>query len=138
LPSAIFRGVVPPTEVFDLSICNPPFHASRAEALAGTRRKLTNLSGRDVAKAKTVLNFGGQDGELWCEGGELAFVRRMITESAQMPGICRWFTTLVSKVSNLPLIEQALQAVRPADVRVIAMAQGQKKSRIVAWRFDQA
>ena len=41
---AIFRGIVAPGETFALSICNPPFHASREEAAAGTRRKLRNLA----------------------------------------------------------------------------------------------
>lgn len=134
-PSAgsIFAGVVKPGETFAASMCNPPFHESAAAASSATGRKLRNLSGgRRVAP---VLNFGGQANELWCRGGEVAFVRRMIAESAERPGLCRWFTTLVSKRDSLDPIERALAAVRPADVRVITLAQGQKKSRILAWRF---
>lgn len=131
---AIFRGVVQPGETFAASICNPPFHASRDEAAAGTLRKLKNLHGRAAGK-NPVLNFGGRHHELWCEGGEAAFVQRMITESAALPGLCRWFTTLVAKRENLPAIERALRAAAPAEVRVIELAHGQKKNRIVAWRF---
>jgi 23S rRNA (adenine1618-N6)-methyltransferase len=130
---AIFRGVVRAEERFAAAMCNPPFHASAAEAAAGTARKLRNLGGGKVAAP--VLNFGGRSHELWCPGGEAAFVRRMIAESAERPGLCRWFTTLVSKRENLPAIERALRAARAAEVRTIELAQGQKKSRIVAWRF---
>lgn len=130
---AIFKNVVRPGETFALSICNPPFHASPAEAAAGTLRKLKNLSGGKPAK--TMLNFGGQSNELWCHGGEEAFVRRMIGESAVRPALCVWFTTLVSKRGSLPAIYRELGKARAADVRTLVMFAGQKQSRIVAWTF---
>ena len=135
--SHIFTGIVKPGEVFDLSLCNPPFHASASEAAAGTRRKLSNLGVRPPAtrSTKPVLNFGGQAAELWCVGGEEAFVRRMISESAQRPASCHWFTTLIAKKDSLPGVYRALKQTAAVDVRTIAMAQGQKKSRLVAWTF---
>jgi 23S rRNA (adenine1618-N6)-methyltransferase len=132
-PRCLFRGVVQPSERFDASLCNPPFHASQAEATAGTGRKVRNLSGR--SGAAPVLNFGGRAHELWCDGGESAFVRRMVAESAEFPHLCRWFTTLVSRSDNLPAIHEALRRAKPAVVRQIDLQQGQKKSRIVAWSF---
>ncbi len=133
-PTAIFDGVVKSSDLFDLSICNPPFHSSATEAAAGTLRKLRNL-GDGGKVGKPVLNFGGQGNELWCEGGEAAFVRRMIAESARRPEQVLWFTTLVSKRGSLPAICHALKNVKAAEVRTIAMAQGQKNSRLVAWTF---
>ncbi|HEY1050524.1 MAG TPA: RlmF-related methyltransferase, partial [Prosthecobacter sp.] len=126
-----FKNIIKADERFDLTMCNPPFHASAAEAAAGTRRKVSNLGG----KPTSALNFGGKAGELWCEGGELAFIRRMIAESVEFAGSVGWFTTLVSKSENLPKLEKALRQARAAEVRVIDMAQGQKKSRVLAWRF---
>ncbi len=133
-PAQILRGVIRPGERFALSICNPPFHASAADAAAGTKRKLRNLAAGKKVAALT-RNFGGTARELWCAGGEVAFVRQMIVESAEFRDACRWFTTLVAKSENLPAIARTLEHVRPAEVREIAMTQGQKKSRIVAWRF---
>jgi len=130
---AIFGGVVSPGESFAASMCNPPFHASAAAAAAGTTRKLRNLRGQKPTRA--VLNFGGRSHELWCAGGELAFIRRMMAESAARPELCRWFTTLVSKPENLPPLRHALAAARATEVRVIPLAHGQKRSRILAWRF---
>jgi 23S rRNA (adenine1618-N6)-methyltransferase len=132
-PLECFNGVVPPGETFDLSMCNPPFHASAAAAAEGNRRKRRNLGGG--ARAAARLNFGGTAGELWCEGGELAFVRRMIAQSAERPALCRWFTTLVSKSTHLPRLYQSLRHVGAVEVRTIEMAQGQKTSRILAWTF---
>ncbi len=125
-----FRGIIQNGERFDLTLCNPPFHSSAEEAAAGTQRKLRNLGGKN-----TGLNFGGKANELWCEGGELGFIRRMIEESSEFAGQCGWFTTLVSKSEHLPRLEQALRKVKAAEVKIIYMAQGQKKSRILAWRF---
>ena len=131
-PRSCFANVTTPGERFAASMCNPPFHASAAEAAAGNARKRRNLKlGPDAA----VLNFGGGSGELWCEGGEVGFIERMITESATRPSLCFWFTTLVSKSANVPRLRRALERVDASHVLTIDMAQGQKQSRILAWTF---
>lgn len=142
-PAQIFNGLITAAERFALSLCNPPFHASMQEAHAGTTRKLRNLAGTAVPKGRTdkapVRNFGGQETELWCPGGEAAFVGRMITESARLPQSCLWFTSLIAKESNLRQVQATLASVKPQQTRIIAMSAGQKQSRIVAWTFiDQA
>lgn len=129
----IFKGVVKPGEIFDFTICNPPFHASAAEANAGSQRKLRNL-GKQKGSG-TVLNFGGQNAELWCEGGEIGFIRKMIEESKMLGTQCFWFTTLVSKSMSMPFIFAALEKVHPVEIKTIEMAQGQKISRFIAWTF---
>ena len=129
----IFRGIVQPGEQFDLSVCNPPFHASMAESKAATERKIAKLN--PGKKTKVVQNFGGQSAELIYEGGEQAFIRRMIQQSARIHSQCKWFSTLVAKNDHLPSIYKSLDISRAAEVRTINMAQGQKVSRVVAWRF---
>lgn len=131
----VFQGLLHADESFDATLCNPPFHASLEEAREGARRKWRNLGRGEPRTQAPALNFGGQASELWCEGGELGFIRRMIEESAGLKQRCRWFTTLVSKESNLPAVEGALKAARVRDYRTMDLAQGQKKSRIVAWTY---
>ena len=133
--SNVFSGILQKDEVFDLSMCNPPFHASLSEAAAGSQRKWRNLGKTKATDQAPKLNFGGQDTELSCPGGEASFIARMIEESANSPLRCFWYTTLVSKVSNLPAIYRALQKVDAKDVRTLAMQHGQKQSRVVAWTF---
>jgi 23S rRNA (adenine1618-N6)-methyltransferase len=132
-PKHVLTGIIKPGEVFDATICNPPFHGSLAEATAGTQRKLTNLGAK--RGPQPVLNFGGQNAELWSPGGEEGFVRRLVAESRQVANSCFWFTTLVSKKDTLPGVYRALKQAAAVDVQTIAMAQGQKKSRVVAWTF---
>jgi 23S rRNA (adenine1618-N6)-methyltransferase len=130
-PLAIFAGVTNTGERFAASMCNPPFHASAAEAAESSTRKRRNLKLRSAEP----LNFGGNASELWCPGGETGFIERMIAESAARPNLCGWFTTLVSRSENLPRLKKALKRVDAAVVKTIDMAQGQKKSRILAWTF---
>lgn len=134
-PSAIFKGMVKPDEQFDLTLCNPPFHTSLAEATAGTERKWQNLGKSSTGKKAPTLNFGGKGAELWCVGGEEAFISRMVAESALIPNRCFWFSTLVSKSASLPAVYRALKQAGVQASQTIEMAQGQKKSRLVAWTF---
>ena len=129
----IFKNIITPQDKFAFTICNPPFHKSAAEAGKGSLRKVNNLNDSKVSKA--VLNFGGQNNELWCEGGELGFITQMIYESARYPMQCLWFTTLVSKQSHLTSLYKILSKVNAAQIKTIDMAQGQKTSRILAWTF---
>ena len=134
-PTAIFADVTYADEFFDLTLCNPPFHASLAEARQGSQRKWKNLGKESNKHKKPVLNFGGQSMELCCEGGEEAFVTRMIEESISGRESCLWFTTMISKSSSLPHVYRALKYTGATDNRTIEMSQGQKKSRILAWTF---
>ena len=128
-----FYGVIKKDEPIDLSICNPPFHASLAEAQSGTLRKLNNLNSERAIKP--TLNFGGKNNELWCEGGEERFIRDMIRQSKKFSTSCVWFSSLVSKQSNLKSAYKTLKKVEAAEVKTIPMGQGNKTSRIVAWTF---
>lgn len=137
-PAHIFQGLLQADERFDLSLCNPPFHASPEEATCGSRRKWRNLGKLDPGRKLPLLNFGGQGAELHCPGGEAAFVGRMIAESAQFAGQVYWFSSLISKAANLPVARAALKKAGAGEVRVVPMAQGQKQSRFIAWTFLDA
>lgn len=134
-PLACFANVTRAGERFAASMCNPPFHASAAEAAAGSARKRRNLQ---LAPTAAALNFGGAPAELWCPGGELGFIERLIAESVARPRLCGWFTTLVSKSAHLPRLRRVLGQTPATVVRTIEMAQGHKRSRLLAWTFAPA
>ncbi len=133
--SAIFKQIIKPKEFYMLTMCNPPFHDSAQAAKASNQTKLKNLGKLRYSKSNPVLNFGGQQAELWCKGGESAFITNMIKESTQYKYQCLWFTSLVSKKESLKVLNKQLITVKPAEVKIISMAQGQKKSRFIAWSF---
>lgn len=129
----IFRNIIESGNRFTFSMCNPPFHDSEESALKGNLRKTKNIN-KSKAK-KPILNFSGQQSELWCEGGEIAFISKMIQESAQYSSQVLWFTCLVSKKDNLYQLTTLLKKVKALEIKTIDMAQGQKVSRMLAWSF---
>ncbi len=133
--TAIFEGVIHAGEYYAATMCNPPFHDSEAAARAGSERKRRNL-GLDARTPS--LNFGGRQQELWCEGGEVAFILQTIAESQRYARQVGWFTTLVSRSDNVPTILRALQQAGAQRVVKKTMAQGQKQSRIIGWCFQSA
>ncbi|HCA07924.1 23S rRNA (adenine(1618)-N(6))-methyltransferase RlmF [Chryseobacterium sp.] len=129
----IFKNIIETGDRFTFSMCNPPFHDSEKSAMKGNLRKTKNIN-KSKAK-KPLLNFSGQQSELWCEGGEIAFISKMIEESVQYSSQVLWFTCLVSKKDNLPKLNSLLKKVKALDIKTIDMAQGQKVSRMLAWTF---
>nr|WP_315158567.1 23S rRNA (adenine(1618)-N(6))-methyltransferase RlmF [uncultured Flavobacterium sp.] len=132
-PRFIFKNIMESEDKFAFTICNPPFHNSKEEATKVALRKVNNLSSNKTTTP--TLNFGGQNAELWCPGGELGFITEMIYESAKYPMHCLWYTTLVSKQAHLNSLYKTLNKVNAANITTIDMAQGQKTSRILAWTF---
>ncbi|WHF52863.1 23S rRNA (adenine(1618)-N(6))-methyltransferase RlmF [Chryseobacterium gotjawalense] len=132
-PKAFFDGILSSEEKIDFSMCNPPFHSSTEEAQKGSHRKVKNLKGKKTERP--ALNFAGISSELICEGGESRFIHDMITESQKFAENCFWFSTLVSKQSNLKGIYKALNEMEVAQIKTIPIGTGNKSSRIIAWSF---
>ena len=132
-PENIFTGIIKADEFYDFTLCNPPFHKSLKDAMDGNKRKVQNLTKQKTTKS--ALNFGGKNNELWCKGGEVTFVSNMIKESFEFKNNVLWFSTLVSKKENLPLIYKKLEEIKVKEIKTIDMSQGQKITRIVAWSF---
>jgi 23S rRNA (adenine1618-N6)-methyltransferase len=133
-PKFIFKTIILPEDKFSFTICNPPFHASQEEAALAASRKFNAL--QNTKNVKPILNFGGQNAELWTLGGELGFITQMIFESAKYPLQVLWFSTLVSKKENLQSLFKSLNKVNVVQFKTIDMAQGQKISRILVWTFQ--
>ena len=126
----LFAEIIKQDEYFHFTMCNPPFYASKENAESETKRKQRNLAYSPDAKR----NFGGQANELWCNGGEALFIKRMIKQSVIFKEQVGIFTCLVSKSEHLPKIKKQLTKLN-AVYKIIPMEQGNKRSRIVAWKF---
>ena len=149
-PKFIFKNIIGRQDYFDVVVCNPPFHASLEEAMEANSRKQHNLQrhrgkneNEQISRSSTKsgnaaqnLNFGGQHKELWSEGGEIAFLTKMAKESQDFAEHVGWFTSLVSKSENIKPLQLLLTQLGVAQMRIIEMSQGQKSTRILAWRFN--
>lgn len=132
----MFSNIIQPDEYFDVTVCNPPFHASADEARASAVRKVSGLArNRGDKAADTSLNFGGMENELWCNGGEALFLKKMAKESLLFARQVGWFTSLVSKSDTLKPLKKQLTKLKATDIREIEMVQGKKITRIIAWTF---
>jgi len=146
--NCIFKGIIQDGEFFDVTVCNPPFHASQDEATKSNQRKINNLARnrrkiistdgnkRDAMPESPILNFGGVEAELWCKGGEIAFIKKLIKESKHFSSQCRWFTSLISKIENIKPAKKMINKLGATDIREIEMKQGNKVTRILAWTFS--
>jgi 23S rRNA (adenine1618-N6)-methyltransferase len=130
----ILEGIILENEYYNFTMCNPPFHASADEASKATLRKLKNLQQEKYDNKGLIQNFGGQPKELWCNGGEALFIKRMIKQSVSFKSQVGWFSTLVSKSENLNTIYKQLNKLKVIH-KTVPMFQGSKKSRFVAWKF---
>lgn len=128
----ILSGIITKNDYFDAVMCNPPFFKSKIEAETQTLRKLKGLDKRKTPKL--INNFSGESNELWCNGGELSFVLNYIKESTLFKTQVGWFTSLISNEDNLKPLQIELKK-SAKEIKVIDMAQGNKKSRILAWKF---
>ncbi|WP_067147607.1 23S rRNA (adenine(1618)-N(6))-methyltransferase RlmF [Pseudotamlana agarivorans] len=130
--SHILKGVVNEADSFSVSLCNPPFFKSEAEALEATIKKLKGLKNE---AGQVIRNFSGTQNELWYRGGEKAFLHNYIFESTFYKEQCLWFTSLVSKKDLIRGLKTSLKKLGATEVKVIEMGQGNKLSRIIAWTF---
>jgi len=130
--TSILRGVLGPTDgLVTFTMCNPPFFQSAEEAAAQTARKWRGLR----RGGGSTRSFGGSASELWCPGGEKAFITRHIRESARSPKAALWFTSLVSAEKSLPKLEAELRASRASRVEQLGVSTGNKRMRVLAWSF---
>ncbi len=126
---SILKNIIKPNELYDFTMCNPPFYSSENEAFKANKRKNANLGTVSYHR-----NFKGKSHELWCNGGEALFAKRLIKESVDFQKQVGWFTCLISRKENVPKLEKQLNKLG-ATHQVIPMNSGQKKSRFIAWKF---
>lgn len=126
---SIFKNVIHSNDYYHYTLCNPPFYSSEEEA-----RKANAQKNRNLGISKHHRNFKGISNELWCNGGEALFIKRMIKESVLFKSQVQWFTCLVSQSEHIPKIYKQLAKIK-AIHKTIPMTHGNKKTRFIAWQF---
>ncbi|CAH8392061.1 unnamed protein product [Eruca vesicaria subsp. sativa] len=114
----VLLGVVKESETFDFCMCNPPFFETFEEA--GLNPK---------------TSCGGTPEEMVCDGGEQAFVTRIIEDSAVLRQRFKWYTSMLGKKANLKLLISKLWQVGVTVVKTTEFVQGQTSRWGLAWSF---
>lgn len=65
----------------------------------------------------------GTPEEMVCPGGELAFVRRMVEESAALRGAVHWYSTMLGKKATLKEVRKELHGLGVTALRTTELAQ---------------
>lgn len=131
--SDVFYGVIGREEKLDLCTCNPPSQALTNESHIKSKSKFKNPAIENPGSSE--LNSAIIYEELVCEGGELIFILNMIKESRNYLRNFLWFSTLVSKKSNVKSIFDKLKDSGAKSIRTIPMGTGNKSTQLVAWTF---
>lgn len=129
----ILEHLIIPGDNFDVLICNPPFYKTRTDAEKSNLRKVKNLG----ISIENIQNFGGVSNELWYKGGEVGFIKKLAEESVKFKDQVTWFSSIVSQKDNLKDIKRAINKIKPSQLKVVEMEQGNKQSRFVAWTFQE-
>ena len=157
--TSIFNGILKkkPVERIDFAMCNPPFYPSKEAFQAENARKIEGLAKSKMKRGFNIgsnelpdntstdsevssNNFGGTDTDLWCDGGEMAFVKRIYTESTRYWNKCLWFSSLVSRKKNLNKITKLFKkgggGKKGKGVEMVhRIAIGRKEATILMWTF---
>ncbi|KAF8304964.1 S-adenosyl-L-methionine dependent methyltransferase [Clavulina sp. PMI_390] len=118
------RGDGKPTR-FAFTMCNPPFYQDEEEI-----SQLAQLKEFDPYSVCT-----GAKTEMITEGGEVHFVRRMISESLELRTRCRWFTSLLGKFSSVKEVIEKLRSEKIENYALTEIIQGQTRRWVIAWSF---
>lgn len=126
--------------LFDATLCNPPFYASRdemARSAAGKR------------KAPNAVCTGTSNEMVYEAGGEVGFVKRLIADSLevsqttqhllqqkQKSKIGTWYTSMVGFKASLKPITSELRERGIDNWFTDRLMQGQTRRWLVAWSFS--
>ena len=113
--SDIFLKAFESNQDFDFSMCNPPFY---------TKEK--KLKDEDIA---------GIESEVKTIGGEVEFVKKMITESSENKHKVKIYTVLLGHKSSLSPVKHILANLRAASFTTTEFCQGKTMRWGVAWTF---
>ncbi|XP_011646547.1 U6 small nuclear RNA (adenine-(43)-N(6))-methyltransferase [Pogonomyrmex barbatus] len=120
----IFKDTMQNDKVYDFSMCNPPFFESEDDGFD------------KVAKILPPRNAStGNDGELKTEGGEVAFVTRMIEESVEMQDRIKIYSTMIGKKADLASLRRLLRSRNITNITWTEFCQGYTTRWGLAWSF---
>ncbi|KAF5370555.1 hypothetical protein D9757_010131 [Collybiopsis confluens] len=110
---------------FDFTMCNPPFYSSV----------------EDVVHSAEAKQFGpnavctGAEVEMVTPGGEAVFVGKMVEESSRARHRCRWYTSMLGKLSSVEDVVNTLKSHSIDNYIVTEFVQGQTRRWAVGWSF---
>nr|CAG4651750.1 EOG090X04JL [Triops cancriformis] len=126
--NALLVGRLDPQIVYDFCMCNPPFYTKDKDGELKTKP-------RRSVRSETQGTPAGSLAETAVEGGEVAFVQRLIDESLQLKDQICIFTTMLGHKSSVDPVKHALESNHIISVTTSEFCQGNTMRWAVAWTF---
>ncbi|XP_055855368.1 U6 small nuclear RNA (adenine-(43)-N(6))-methyltransferase [Episyrphus balteatus] len=114
-----------PEKTFDFCLCNPPFFDSNERNAKPDRNP-------EKRKEPKNCQTGNAD-ELYCEGGEVAFVERIVNESKKFPERIKVFSTMLGHKSSVGTISDYLRSKDILNFISTEFCQGNTTRWGIAW-----
>ncbi|KAF6759241.1 hypothetical protein DFP72DRAFT_807097 [Ephemerocybe angulata] len=116
-----------PSLRISFTMCNPPFYASVSE-----------ISASKAAKDEDALSTctGGDREMAIREGGEIAFLARMVDESLYLRERGGWYTSMLGKMRSVPDVVGLIKLAGIDNYAITQFTQGQTRRWAVGWSFS--
>ncbi|CAK7198364.1 hypothetical protein SEUCBS139899_001025 [Sporothrix eucalyptigena] len=119
-------------EAITFTMCNPPFYASADEMTASAAAKRQPAHSACTG-APVEMVYPPKEGD---DGGEVAFVCRILEESITLRDRVCWYTAMLGKLSSLHALVAQLRARSIDNYAVAAFVHGTKTRRwALGWSF---
>lgn len=114
---------------FDFIMCNPPFYSSEEE--------VKESAGLKELRPNAVCT-GAPVEMIYTAGGEAGFVGTMVRESLAFKERCKWYTSMLGKLSSVVEILELIEKHKIPNYAVTEFVQGQTRRWAVAWSFSDS
>ncbi|XP_015908654.1 RNA N(6)-adenosine-methyltransferase mettl16 isoform X1 [Parasteatoda tepidariorum] len=124
--NSALREVLSSNEDYDFCLCNPPFF----ENMEDIRKK--------PPRVKESITTIVKKEEIFAEGGEVAFVKRIIEESLIFKNRIKLYTSMFGKKKSFVEIFKVLQGIKDIAVTKSQFCQGNTIRWGIAWTFEKS
>ncbi|ETN82298.1 hypothetical protein NECAME_02035 [Necator americanus] len=127
---------------FSFCMCNPPFFQScetdkrfSVDTTSGSLLNECTTDSEEAERAPPRSATLARRGELEVEGGEVAFVGRLIDDSVLLQTQVSIYTTMLGKKSSITALSRRLSRIDGVRFTVSTLSQGRTQRWVLAWTF---
>ncbi|WKY13209.1 hypothetical protein Q1695_004204 [Nippostrongylus brasiliensis] len=127
---------------FSFCMCNPPFFESSetdkrfsVDMASGAMLNECAVDSSEAERAPPRSATVARRGELEVEGGEVAFIGRLIDDSVFLQTQVSIYTTMLGKKSSITALCRRLSRIDGVRYTVSTLAQGRTLRWVLAWTF---
>ncbi|EYC21716.1 hypothetical protein Y032_0018g3496 [Ancylostoma ceylanicum] len=127
---------------FSFCMCNPPFFEScetdkrfSIDKSSGALLNECAMDSEEAERAPPRSATLARRGELEVEGGEVAFIGRLIDDSVLLQTQVSIYTTMLGKKSSIPSLSRRLSRIDGVRFTVSTLSQGRTQRWVLAWTF---